>query len=159
MEVALAIVLVAGLFAAPFLIGKVRRGLGRTIQPNAHREGQHLVKVPVTFTAPRPPAEVLASIRSTVNGYPAAPVFMPGLYEQPLSSSAVAFTFGSKVTTVFSGILTCRADAEGTSGQFQIAKWTEGDGIVVRREEIHRVQERITSAITSLGGAVMPSTD
>lgn len=132
--------------------GAATSKLNRSLRRGAHSEGQRLVKTSLNFKAPVPPDVALATISRSINAYPSAPAVMPGLYERKLDAETRAFIFGSKVQEVFTGILVCQSSGSGTEGQYQIARWSEGDGIVGRRSEMMQVRERIEKAVRELGG-------
>ena len=158
MEMVLGLTFIVAIVGGMFLIrkatGAASTALTRSVRRGAHADGQQLITDVLTFTAPTSPAEALQAISRSVNAHPAAPAVIPGLYERKIDAEARAFIFGSKVQEVFAGVLICKSSGGGTLGHYEIARWSEGDGIVGRRAEMKQVRDRIDKAVRDLGGEI-----
>lgn len=125
----------------------------RAIFRGSHREGQALVQGRMEFSAPVGAPALAAGIVTAVNAHPTAPAVVPGLYLSARSDAQLQFTFGSKLNDVFDALVNLHPDpGGGTSGSFQLASWSETDGIVAQRREISRLRDRVGGAVATFGG-------
>jgi hypothetical protein len=143
------------LFTVVWLIVKAQAGASRAVNRavfrSKHEQGQDQVSRTMSIKSAGNQTQTMNAIVSRVNAYQEPPTLVPGLYLASRRTDYVVIRYGSKVSDSFEATVSLTdAGDEGCFGQFLITKWTESDGLVANVDQMTRLRDRITHAISDV---------